>query len=53
MEFAAEYQGIPDQLQDIVPHDFRREAELFLIENDLIVTPKTAEAVFHALCNRN
>ena len=53
IEFAAEYQGIPDELQDIVPDEYRREAELFLMENELVITPRTAEAVFVALCNRN
>ena len=52
MEFAAEYQGIPDELQDIVPDEYRIEAEQFLTANNLVITPRTAQAVYLALCNR-
>ena len=51
MVFAAEYLGVPHELDDIVPLEYKIRADAFLQRNNLAISRKNARAIFVALCN--
>ena len=52
LDFAMQYHDVPQEMEDIVPADFRSEADQFLKDNNFVICRQTARAIYVALINR-